>query len=209
MTGGNTVTIPSTIWFTSCHNATPDSRGQVFTDCEYNSTIVPKIFTNTTWASATDEDDCWTEWDSYWSMHTPYPASISAIRYSVPETTETRPYIYTEGSDITDKTITSVITSTAPTMADNGGFTQTMSEVVVTYTTVLTAFLSASTTITSMITNTYTPWSLSYAMISASNDPNWPAPSCILPAVYPACQSQWDEYATHNIAPNPQPLSAK
>lgn len=207
--GGNTVKVPSTSYFTSCQPATTDSRGQKYSNCDYGSSMVTNTFTNTSWASAANADACWTEWSSYWSMHKPSPATISVISYAVPETTETTPYLYTEGSYITDQTITSTITSTAPTLADNGGFTQTMSQVIITYTTVLTAFLSANTTSTSMYTRTYTPWSQNYTLISASNDPNWPAPSCTLPAVYPACQSQWDEYASHNIVPNPQPLSAK
>lgn len=209
MTGGNTVTLTSTSDFSSCKPTTADSRGQVHSDCEYGDVTVTNIFTNTTWAPATDVDECWTEWSSYWSMHKPSPASMTYTTFAVPEITETTPYIYTEGSDITDKTVTSVITSTAPTLADNGGFTQTMSKVVVTYTTVLTSFLSASTTITSMLTYTRTPLSLSYSWISASNDANWPAPGCTLPTIYPACQSQWDDYASHNVAPNPQPLSAE
>jgi hypothetical protein len=209
MTGGNTVTTPTTSYFSSCRSATTNSRGQVNQYCVYNSTVIPRTFTNTTWASATNVDECWTEWVSYWSMHTPSPATISVISYSVPETTETTAYVYTEGSYVTDKTITSIITSTAPTVADNGGFTQTLPQVVVTYTTVLTNFLSANTTSTSMYTNTFTPWKQNYTLVSASNDADWPAPSCTLPPVYPECQSQWDEYATHNAAPNPQPLSAK
>ncbi|KAK4553253.1 hypothetical protein LTR86_009553 [Recurvomyces mirabilis] len=209
VTGGNTVTAPSTSYFSSCQATTTDSRGQAYADCSYGSTIVTNTFTNTTWASATNAEECWTEWVSYWSMHTPSPATISVISYAVPATTETTPYVYTEGSYITDQTTTTTITSTAPTVADNGGFTQTLSQVVVTYTTVLTAFLSANTTSTSIYTRTYTPWSQNYTLISATIDANWPAPSCTLPAVYPACQSQWDAYATHNVAPNPQPLSAK
>lgn len=209
LASGNTVKVPSTSYFTSCQPATTDSRGQKYSDCDYGSTIVTNTFTNTSWVLAANADACWTQWTSYWSMHKPSPATISVISYAVPETTETTPYLYTEGSYITDQTITSTITSTAPTLADNGGFTQTMSQAIVTYTTVLTAFLSANATSTSMYTRTYTPWSQNYTLIGASNDPNWPAPSCTLPAVYPACQSQWDEYASHNIVPNPQPLSAK
>jgi hypothetical protein len=209
LTDGNTVTKPSTSYFSSCKAWTTDSRGQVNQDCEYDSTVITKTFTNTTWASATDVDECWTEWVSYWSMHKPSPATISVISVPVPETTETETRLYTEGSHITDKTITSITTSTAPTVVDNGGFTQTISQVVVTYTTVLTDYLSASTTSTSMYTHTWTPPKQNYTLISASNDANWPTPGCTLPAVYPACQSQWDEYVTHNVAPNPQPLSAR
>lgn len=207
--GGNTVITTSTSYFSSCQASTTDSRGQVYADCEYFTTNVTKTFTNTTWAPATNADDCWTQWESYYSMHTPSPATISVISYAVPETTQTTPYVYTEGSYITDRTTTTTITSTLPTVADNGGFTHTMSQVIVTYVTELTAFLSASTTSTSMYTRTYTPWSQNYTLISASNDADWPAPSCTLPAIYPACQSQWEKYATHNIAPNPQPLAAK
>ena len=207
--GGNTVKVPLTSYFASCEHATTDSFGHKNSICHYGSTIVTNTFTNTSWASAANADACWTEWNSYWSMHKPSPATISVISYAVPETTQTTPYVYTLGSYITDQTITSTITSTAPTVADNGGFTQTMSQVVVTYTTVLTEYLSASTTSTSMYTRTYTPWSQNFTLISASNDANWPTPSCTMPAIYPACQSQWDEYASHNIVPNPQPLSAK
>jgi hypothetical protein len=206
LTGGNTVTKTSTSRFSSCQ-VTTNSRGQVDQSCVNNSTVITQTFTNTTWALATDVDECWTEWDSYWSMHKPSPATISAISLPIPVTTEVLTYLHTEGSYITDKTIT--VTSTAPTVVDNGGFTQTISQVVVTYTTILTKYFSATATSTSLWTRVFTPLEQSYSLISASNDPNWPAPGCTLPAVYPACQSQWDEYATHNAAPNPQPLSAK
>jgi hypothetical protein len=209
LTGGNTVTKPTTSYFSSCQAWTTNSRGQVSQDCEYYTTVITKIFTNTAWASATDVDECWTEWVSYWSMHKPSSATISVISVPVPVTTETETYLYTKGSYITDKTITSFSTSTAPTVVDNGGFTQTISQVVVTYTTILTKYLSADTTSTSMYTRTWTPPKQNYTLISASNDADWPTPGCTLPAVYPACQSQWDEYATHNVAPNPQPLSTR
>jgi hypothetical protein len=209
LTGGNTVTKPTTSYFSSCQAWTTNSRGQVSQDCEYYTTVITKIFTNTTWASATDVDECWTEWVSYWSMHKPSSATISVISVPVPVTTETETYLYTKASYITDKTITSFSTSTAPTVVDNGGFTQTISQVVVTYTTILTKYLSADTTSTSMYTRTWTPPKQNYTLISASNDADWPTPGCTLPAVYPACQSQWDEYATHNVAPNPQPLSTR
>jgi hypothetical protein len=207
--GGNTVTTSWTSYFSSCQPTTTDSRGQLHADCSFGSTIVMNTLTNTTWASATNVDDCWTEWNSYWSMHTPTPATISVISYSAPATTETTEYTYTDGSYVTDQTTTKIITSTAPTVVDNGGFIKTIPEVVVTYSTVLTSFLSPKTTSTSTSTLIYTPYSQNYTLISAFNDPDWPTPSCTLPAVYPACQSQWEEYATHNAAPNPQPLPTK
>lgn len=203
---GNIVEIPSTSYFTSCD---PDPLSQNYPKCDTSSTIVTKTFTNTTWAPVANTDACWTQWTSYWSIHKPSPATISVISYALPETTETTHYLYTEGSYVTDQSTTTTITSTGPTVADNGGFVQTMSQVVVTYTTVLSAFLSANTTSTSMYTRTYISWSKNYTLISASNDADWPLPQCTLPAIYPACQSQWEEYATHNIVPNPQPLSGR
>lgn len=202
----NIVEVPSTSYFTSCD---PDPLSQNYPKCDTSFTIVANTFTNTTWAPVTNTDACWTQWTSYWSIHKPSPATISVISYAMPETAETTSYLYTEGSYITDQTTTATITSTGPTVADNGGFKQTLSQVVVTYTAVLTAFLSANTTSTSMYSRTYTPWSKNYTLISASNDADWPSPQCTLPAIYPACQSQWEEYATHNIVPNPQPLSGK
>jgi hypothetical protein len=124
-------------------------------------------------------------------------------------TTETDTYLYTLGSTITDKAVTSTIISTAPTEAENGGFTTTMSQVLVTYITVLTSFVSATSTSTSLNTWTRTPEGYVYTTVSASYDANWPHPSCTLPAVYPDCQSQWEDYATHNAALAPQPLATK
>jgi hypothetical protein len=209
LNGGNTVTVPSTIYSSSCRPST-DSRGQVFTTCDYEDTLVTVTFTNTSWAFASNADECWTDWVSYWSMHPPSPAVWTAITKNSSATTTS----YTEtltlgGSDVTEQTVTSTITSTAPTIADNGGFTTTMPVVVVTYTTVLTSFFSATSLSTLSNTYTLTQESLEYTTIGPSNDPDWPPPSCTLPAVYPACQSQWDEYATHNAAPFPPPLSAK
>lgn len=207
--GGNTVTTSSTSWITSCRPSSTDSRGQVWSDCDTNQTLVTRTFTNTSWASATNADECWTDWVSYWSMHAPSPATVSVGTTYLPVTTETNTYLYTLGSTITDKTITSTIISTAPTEADNGGFTTTMSQVLVTYVTVLTSFVSATSTSTSLDTWTRTPEGYVYTTVSASYDTNWPHPSCTLPAVYPDCQSQWEDYATHNAALAPQPLATK
>lgn len=209
LTGGNIVTVTSTSSITSCRPSSTDSRGQVWSDCDYDQTLITRTFTNTTWASATNADECWTDWVSYWSMHTPSPATISYLTNYLPETTETITNIQTLSSLVTDQTITSTILSTAPTEADNGGFTTTMSRVVVTYVTVLTSFFSATATSTSLSTWTYTPQEYDYTTVSASNDPDWPPPSCALPAVYPECQSQWEDYATHNVAFAPQPLATK
>ena len=206
---GNTVTVSSTSWITSCRPSSTDSRGQVWSDCDTSQTLVNKTFTNTTWGSATNAEDCWTDWVSYWSMHEPSPATISVGTTDLPVTNETDTYLYTLGPTITDKTITSTILSTAPTEADNGGFTTTMSQVVVTYITVLTSFVSATTTSTSLLTVTRTPQGYNYTTVSASYDADWPPPSCTLPAVYPDCQSQWEDYAAHNAALAPQPLATK
>jgi hypothetical protein len=207
--GGNTVTRPSTSYFTSCRPSSTDSRGQLWSDCHFNDTVVTKTFTNTSWPSATNADECWTDWVSYWSMHPPSPAVWSAITVSLSETTVTTAYEQTFGTDVTDQTVTSTIISTAPTIADNGGFITTMPLVVVTYTTVITSFFSATSRSTSMFTYTDTPVKYEYTTISAFNDLDWPPPSCTLPAVYLDCQSQWIDYASRNAALAPPPLATR
>lgn len=207
--GGNTVIVTSTTRITSCRASSTDWRGLVLPDCDTDDLLVTRTFTNTTWASATNADDCWTDWSSYWSMHKPIPATVDVVTEYLPETTEIITYLHTLQYTVTDRTVTSTILSTAPTEAVNGGFTTTMAQVVVTYVTVLTSFTSATSTSTSLNTWIHEPWSYNFPTISASNDPDWPPPSCTLPAVYPDCQSQWEEYATHNAVLGPQPVAAK
>jgi hypothetical protein len=210
LSSGNTVTVPLTSYITSCRPSSTDSRGLVWSDCDTEATLVTKTFTNTSWVSATDADQCWTEWDSYWSMHPPAPATISGTTIYLPAVTEIDTQVFSSGSYITDQTITSTILSTAPTEADNGGFTTTMSQVVITYVTVLTTSLYTGIPIsTSLHTYTRTPEAYNYITISASYDSDWPTPSCTLPTVYSDCQLQWEEYATHNGAVAPPPWSGK
>ena len=206
--GGNTVMVTSTTWITSCRASSTDVRGLVVSDCDSEKSLVTKTFTNTTWTSATNVDDCWTDWVSYWSMHKPMPATIDNITKKLPVTTVTETVLRPSVSQVTDRTITSTIVSTAPTEAVNGGFTTTMAQTVVTYVTVLTSYRLTSMS-TSLYTWTKTPERYEFPTISASNDPNWPPPICTLPTVYPDCQSQWEEYATHNAALGPRLLPAK
>jgi hypothetical protein len=210
LAGGNTVTIPLTSYVTSCRPSSTDSRGVVWSDCDTEATLVTQTFTNTSWAFATDADQCWTEWVSYWSLHPPSSATISVITNYLPVVIDTVTYLTSFGSYITDQTITSTSLSTAPTEANNGGFTTTMSKVVVTHITLLTTTYSTASSIsTSLSLFTRTPQGYNFTTISASNHADWPAPSCTLPPVYSDCQSQWEDYATHNGAVAPPPWSGK
>lgn len=209
LTGENTVTVTSTSLITSCGPSSTDSRGIVWPDCETEQSLVTRTFTNTTWGPVANADECWTNWVSYWSMHKPLPATIDIVTTNLPVITVTDTYWDTLGFTVTDQTFTSTSLSTAPTEINNGGFTTTVAQVVVTYVTVLTSFFSATSTSTSFSTWIRTPQSYDFPTISASNDPDWPPPSCTLPTVYPDCQSQWEQYATHNAALGPQPLAER
>lgn len=204
---GNTVTTSFTSGFSSCSTYTSDE--EIKTDCYFDHTVIMQTFTNSSWGVATDADHCWTKWVSYWSMHPPATASVSVITYSVPDTTATSSTVVTDGYMVTDQTTTRTLYSTGPSEVDNGGFTQTISQVVVTYTTVLSSFIVPTTTYTSYETFTSAPISMGFTLVNASYNPDWPTPSCELPATYDDCQSQWEDFAVHQAATYPTLLPTK
>lgn len=177
---------------------------------EETSTLIFETFTNTSWAPATNADQCWMEWSSYWSMHTPAPASIAFSTTTLPTTeidsvTNTFMY-YTEIKSPTTVTIT----STPPSQAVNGGFTQTLSSEIFTITTTMSSGqIPTATSATTYLITYSSPVSESMFTANVSYQRNWPTPNCTLPSSYSACQAEWETFATHQIVPFPPPVPTR
>ncbi|KAK4890552.1 hypothetical protein LTR27_010714 [Elasticomyces elasticus] len=137
---GNTVTTTLTTQYTTCtpYSYAYSDTTKVGSNCEYPTKLIPHTFTNTSWASAVDAEECWTEWVDYWSMHPPTSTDAPITTNTFAATTKATTYTFTSQTNIVNATTTLTIVSTAPTRADNNGFTATLSGGVTTYTTTIT-----------------------------------------------------------------------
>ncbi|OQO12326.1 hypothetical protein B0A48_02968 [Cryoendolithus antarcticus] len=186
--------------------------GNIFTTTftsYYNATYakVTETLTNTSWASASNAGQCWDEWQLYWKLHLPTPASLALSSGSEIFTT-TRPLTFTETlhTILSPFTSTQTITSTLPTVIIAGGFTQTVAPSAVTSTITWLMSVVPTATITTTDFVTLTGPSVTFITRNSTYDPAWPTPSCSLPSVYAECQASWANYATAQAIPFPQPL---
>ena len=141
------------------------------------------------------------------SMHPPNPAWIitTSIMFTDNVTTSTiteTEIQYTRSYHTTTQTVT----STGAAEAINGGFTETLSQTVDTYT---TTYVAADLPVTTSISDyvvTETAFSQIFSTVNASSIPGWAVPNCTLPSSYSSCQAEWLTYASHQVVPFPPPV---
>ncbi|KAK5695164.1 hypothetical protein LTR97_008670 [Elasticomyces elasticus] len=203
---GNTVITTLTTQYTTCtpYSYAYSDTTEVGSNCDYPTKLIPHTFTNTSWASAVNAEECWTEWVDYWSMHPPTSTDAPITTNTFAATTKATTYTFTSQTNIVNATTTLTIVSTAPTRADNNGFTATLSGGVTTYTTTITggnvpllSDLSTSVNLLTLSADTLTLFGG-----TSKYDTEWPTPSCDLPKTYSSCQSQWESYASQQLGPN-------
>ncbi|KAK5713549.1 hypothetical protein LTR15_011249 [Elasticomyces elasticus] len=203
---GNTVITTLTTQYTTCtpYSYAYSDTTEVGSNCDYPTKLIPHTFTNTSWASAVDAEECWTEWVDYWSMHPPTSTDAPITTNTFAATTKATTYTFTSQTNIVNATTTLTIVSTAPTRADNNGFTATLSGGVTTYTTTITGgnvpLLSDVSTSVNLLT--LSADTLTLVGGTSKYDTEWPTPSCDLPKTYSSCQSQWESYASQQLGPN-------
>ncbi|KAK3659482.1 hypothetical protein LTR56_001372 [Elasticomyces elasticus] len=203
---GNTVITTLTTQYTTCtpYSYAYSDTTEVGSNCDYPTKLISHTFTNTSWASAVDAEECWTEWVDYWSMHPPTSTDAPITTNTFAATTKATTYTFTSQTNIVNATTTLTIVSTAPTRADNNGFTATLSGGVTTYTTTITGGFVPLLSDVSTSVNLLTLSADTLTLVGGTSkyDTEWPTPSCDLPKTYSSCQSQWESYASQQLGPN-------
>lgn len=150
----------------------------------------------TAWPAATDHQQCWAQWSSYYDL--------------IPFASMT-----TGGTGSRKETVTKVSTSVSTiTVSESEATTFTQAS---TTTTTQMAGEFAVTTLTSTFYNTFTfssgvnlelleaptTWAVVNVAEKVTVYPVLPEPSCKLPSVVPECQSQWEQYVSVQMIPMP------
>jgi hypothetical protein len=137
---------------------------------------------------------CWPSWTEYWAyaeaIANPQTSDVSTI---IETDTETE-------SAIAATTETDISTLTGTSVQDNGGFTISTRTTDSITTTVYTFSGQPGATYTRI--DTYTSITL-----LPYDGPSVAMPTCQLQSIVPQCQSQWETYASSQLAPSPRPPS--
>ena len=155
------------------------------------ATSVP--FANTTGNFTFDSENCWSDWNDFWSMY----SSVTAIQAVTATATTTETITFTEiglrpGVSSSLLTYFKTFDQTRTYVAD--GYSYMVTTIETTETDVVTDTGMSGTTWSTTYTNTLVEGSSVYFITPPHI--NITTPSCRLPSSVPQCQSSWNEYAS-------------
>ncbi|KAF2719807.1 hypothetical protein K431DRAFT_313768, partial [Polychaeton citri CBS 116435] len=175
----------------------------------YGPSVTGTGFSNHTtsawWPNATDADQCWDQWTTYWDGIESGTTNVTQVSYVTAGLTSwTSTYTYIIPA-INATTLTNTASGTQTVTEMNGDFTKTI------YT---TAWISTVTSTVSARPGTTEPstWTVTTVAYSASTSV-WtpytgPSPSCVLPNSFSKCEDEWEDWAA-SAAVTPPPIPAK